>query len=76
MSIPKLAFKIAAEMIEQRLLQQQMEPADQPQAAMAGQPAGQVTQGQSALRHIRGQGPDVATEPAPKIVSTTGGRNL
>jgi hypothetical protein len=76
MSIPALAFKIAAEMIEQRLLQQQMEPADQPQAAMAEQPAGQATPGQSALRHLQGQGPNVATEPAPKVVSTTGGRTL
>jgi hypothetical protein len=44
MSIPRLAFKIAAELIEQQMLEQQMEPAD--------------------------------PEPAPKIVSTTGGREL
>jgi hypothetical protein len=43
---------------------------------MAEQPAGQTIPGQSVLRHIQGQGPDAATEPAPKIVSTTGGRNL
>jgi len=76
MSIPRLAFKIAAEMIEQRLLQQQMEPVDQPQTAMAEEPAGQTVSGQSALRLLGKRERPTATEPAPKIVSTTGGRNL
>ena len=76
MSIPTLSFKIAAEMIEQRLLQQQMEPADQPQSSMAQQPDGQVVPGQSALRFLGHRGRPAATEPAPKVVSTTGGRNL
>jgi hypothetical protein len=74
MSIPTLAFKIAAEMIEQRLLQQQMEPADQPQSAMAEQPAGQQVPGQSVLRLLGSSNRVTATEPAPKVVSTTGGR--
>jgi len=76
MSIPILSFKIAAEMIEQRLLQQQMEPADQPQSSLAQQPAGQTIPGQSALRFLGSRNRTTATEPAPKVISTTGGRSL
>lgn len=75
MSIPRLAFKIAAELIEQQMLEQQMEPADQPQMMESGHET-PVSPGHSALRLLDKRGRPTATEPAPKIVSTTGGREL
>lgn len=75
MSIPPLAFKIAAELIEQQLLEQQMEPADQPQTTESGHET-PVRPGLSALRLLDRRDRPTATEPAPKIVSTTGGREL
>ena len=75
MSIPRLAFKIAAELIEQQMLEQQMEPADQPQTLESGHET-PVAPGRSALRLLDERGRPTATEPAPKIVSTTGGREL
>lgn len=78
MSIPALALKIAAELIEQQLQeqqQQQQEPADQPQTTERGNETA-VQPGYSALRLLGRHNRPTATEPAPKIVSTTGGRDL
>lgn len=72
-----LVLKIAAEMIEQRLTdtrEQQLEPVDQPDIAEGGQ-AQAVLPGQSALRFLSKDrsSSSSATEPAPKVVTTTGG---
>lgn len=76
MSIPALAFKIAAELIDQQLQEQQLEPADQPQTTESGTEQA-IQPGYSALRFLGGRhSRPTATEPAPKIVSTTGGRDL
>jgi hypothetical protein len=57
------ALKIAAEQIQQQL--QQREPADQLE---------EIPQGTSALRLLGKRTRPTATEPAPKLVSTTGTR--
>lgn len=67
------AFKIAAELIEQRLQQeQQREPVDQPDIRPDGQQS-PPAKGQSALRLLTRDRP-TATEPAAKVLSTAGGR--
>lgn len=63
MKIPDLAFKIAAEMIQQRLLPQDTEPADLP----AKKPIG------GSVLGLLGKSDRVtAKEPAPKVVTVSG----
>lgn len=69
--IPPLAFKIAAQLIEEQLLPQAAEPADispelqQDPAAPQQQPGGSVLS-------LLGKQNATATEPAPKVVTDTG----
>ena len=74
MSIISLALKIAAELIEQQMLEQQMEPADQPQTTESGNET-PVNPGTSALRLLDSRTRPTATEPAPKVISMTGGHD-
>jgi hypothetical protein len=62
-SLFPLALKLAAEQIAHQL--QQREPADQLE---------QVPVGRSALRLLGKRTQPTSTEPAPKLVSTTGTR--
>lgn len=62
-SLFPLAMKLAVEQIAQQL--QQREPADQLE---------EIPQGRSALRLLSKRTRPTATEPAPKLVSTTGTR--
>lgn len=68
MSFPSLAFKIAADMIQQRL--------EAPALAMPQQQRNPnpMPAGQSALRFIADKNSNTATEPAPKVVTDTGRR--
>lgn len=63
MTIPPLAFKIAAEMIQQRLTPQATEPADLPQ---------QRELGGSVLGLLGTSDRVTAKEPAPKVVTVSG----
>jgi len=67
MWIPANAFKIAAELINQRLMQM-AEPVDLPR-----QQGAQQRQGRSALSLLSGRNTQpTATEPAPKVVTDCG----
>lgn len=64
MPIPPLSFKIAIQLIQEQLDQQQ-EPADLPIPSLP--------QGQSALRLLRKQ-TETSTAAAPKVVTDSGQR--
>jgi len=71
--IPPLAFKIAAQLIEEQLLPQAAEPADispEIQSNTALQQL-QPRAGRSVLT-LLGKQKATATEPAPKVVTDTG----
>jgi len=63
MRIPQLAFKIAAQLIEESLMPQGTEPADVPTAA---------PRGRSVLSLLGKDDRVTAKEPAPKVVTDSG----
>lgn len=69
--IPPLAFKIAAQMIQEQLLPQATEPADISPELQA-EPAAQPEQIGGSVLSLLGKQNATATEPAPKIVTDTG----
>lgn len=69
--IPPLAFKIAAQMIQEQLLPQAAEPADiSPE--LQQEPAAQPGHIGGSVLTLLGKQNATATEPAPKVVSDTG----
>lgn len=68
--IPRLAFKIAAQLIQERLLPQAAEPADISPELQSDQNAAalQPQQGRSVLS-LLGKHTATATEPAPKVLT-------
>jgi len=66
MKFPAVAFKVAAQMIDNRL-SQMAEPADLPTAQTA-----QTRPGRSALSLLGRNQHATATEPAPKVVTDCG----
>jgi hypothetical protein len=70
--IPHLAFKIAADMIQQRLLPQSTEPADLPLAQQNEDSPVEPQLGGSVLGLLGKSDRVTAKEPAPKIVTVSG----
>jgi len=69
--IPPLAFKFAAQMIQEQLLPQAAEPADiSPE--LQQEPAAQPGQVGGSVLTLLGKQNATATEPAPKVVTDTG----
>lgn len=71
--IPRLAFKIAEQLIQERLLPQAAEPADISPELQADQniQALQPQRGKSVLA-LLGKQTATATEPAPKVLTDSG----
>jgi len=76
MKIPNLAFKIAAEMIQQRLLPQTTEPADIPLDEQNEQSPVEPEIGGSVLGLLGKSDNVTAKEPAPKIVTVSGQQSV
>lgn len=70
--IPPLAFKIAAQLIEEQLLPQAAEPADISPELQADPAAVQAQQPGGSVLSLLGKQNATATEPAPKVVTDTG----
>lgn len=69
--IPPLAFKIAAQLIQEQLLPQAAEPADiSPE--LQQEPTAQPQQTGGSVLSLLGKQNATATEPAPKVVTDTG----